>query len=71
MFRADVEKEMAVITGTWNKSLVMGKGDIFWEPPLIGTEARKYFKPSALLVRECGMITVACRVQHFTCRFLG
>lgn len=40
-----------MVSGTWNKSLSLGKGGgTFWEPPMLGTESRKYFKPSNHLV---------------------
>jgi hypothetical protein len=53
-----VDKELAVITGTWNKTLALGPKPAaglqegFWEAPSIGTETRKHFKGAASL-GEC------------------
>lgn len=40
--------EKLVVTGTWNKGLA-ASGAEFWAPRLLGTEARKYFKPQGML----------------------
>ena len=51
----EIFTELGVITGVWNKDLVLqdGKkktnGQVIWTNRAVGTESRKFFKPANIL----------------------